>query len=384
MIWFLALRSLKLRPIRTVLTALGIAVAVAATVVFLSLGEGLRQLYARELGGIGPDLQVSYGPFDASAFSAVPELPLGYLDELAAEADAFGIASITPILLYLRGGLSPASSFLFQGIPAGVDLGELYYDFRVVEGRAFEPGDAEAGVALVGVQAAARGRLALGSQLRLNPGASFEVVGIVSSAGGFVDNGIIVPLAALQEAIGIDDRVSVFALELDESRRTRETAAALGERFPDLSFQTRGDVLGVIEQGIRIADVVRLGISVIALVVGALAVANTVLMSVFERTREFGVVRALGAKPRFLFGLVLSEAVLLSVVGALAGVALGYLGIGLVNHYALSLIGLEVAALTLRLLLFAVAVALLIGLGAGLLPAARAARIPIASAMARE
>ena len=384
MIWFLALRSLRLRPIRTVLTALGIAVAVAATVIFLSLGEGLRQLYARELGGIGPDLQVSYGPFDASAFSAVPELPLGYLDELRAEADAFGIASITPILLYLRGGLSPANSFLFQGIPAEVDPGELYYDFRVVEGRAFTANDAEAQVALVGVQAAARGRLALGSQLRLNPGASFEVVGIVRSAGGFVDNGIIVPLAALQEAIGIDDRVSVFALELDEPARTRDVASALGERFPDLGFQTRGDVLGVIEQGIRIADVVRLGISVIALVVGALAVANTVLMSVFERTREFGVVRALGAKPRFLFGLVLSEAVLLSVVGALAGVALGYLGIGLVNHYALSLIGLEVAALTLRLLLFAVAVALLIGLGAGLLPAARAARIPIASAMARE
>ena len=76
----------------------------------------------------------------------------------------------------------------------------------------------------------------------------------------------------------------------------------------------------MLERGIRISDVVRLGISAIALIVGAIAVANTVLMSVFERTREFGVIRAVGAKPRFLFGLVLSESVLLSLIGAAFGV----------------------------------------------------------------
>jgi len=107
-------------------------------------------------------------------------------------------------------------------------------------------------------------------------------------------------------------------------------------------------------------------------------------MSVFERTREFGVIRALGAKPRFLFGLVLSEAIILSLVGAGFGVLLGQGGIALVNRIAEHLIGLEVAALTLRLVLFAVMIAIVMGLASGLLPAARAARIPIATAMARE
>ena len=107
-------------------------------------------------------------------------------------------------------------------------------------------------------------------------------------------------------------------------------------------------------------------------------------MSVFERTREFGVVRALGAKPRFLFGLVLAESTLLSFVGAAFGVLLGWGGILAINRITDNLIGLEVAALTFRLLLFAVAIALVMGLGSGLLPAARAARIPVAVAMARE
>jgi len=108
------------------------------------------------------------------------------------------------------------------------------------------------------------------------------------------------------------------------------------------------------------------------------------MMSVFERTREFGVIRAIGAKPGFLFGLVLSEAILLSLVGAIAGIILGRLGMVIVNNIARDLIGLEVAALTLRLILFAVAVAFGMGLFSGLIPAYRAAKIPIAVAMARE
>ena len=143
-------------------------------------------------------------------------------------------------------------------------------------------------------------------------------------------------------------------------------------------------MLQVLERGVRISDVVRLGISAIALIVGAISVTNTVLMSVFERTREFGVIRAVGAKPRFLFGLVLTESVVLSLVGAAFGVLLGRLGIGVVNRIADGLIGTPVAALTLRLAVFAVAVAFLMGIFAGLIPAARAARIQVAVAMSRE
>ncbi len=204
------------------------------------------------------------------------------------------------------------------------------------------------------------------------------------SGGGLVDNAVLLPLTSLQNAIGIRDRVSFFALELTEPARAAEVAETLSEAFPKLGFQTRGEVLRVLERGVRVSDVVRLGISAIALIVGAIAVANTVLMSVFERTREFGVIRAVGAKPRFLFGLVLSEAVLLSLVGAAFGVVIGRFGIFVVNRIAFDLIGLEVAALTLRLGLFAVGIAFTMGVLSGLLPAARAARIPIAVAMSRE
>jgi putative ABC transport system permease protein len=383
-IWFLALSSLKLRPLRTALTTLGIAVAVGAMVIFLSLGEGLRHLYANELGRFGSDIQVSYGPLDTAAFTAVPELPLAFMDELQEVTARYGITQITPMLFHVRGGFSPGSSYLFQGLPPDRTFEDLFYNFRILEGRNLTEADARARIAVIGQLASDRSGLGLGDILRLNPSTSFEIVGISASDTGFVDNSILVPLEALQQALGIEDRVSILALNLREPARATQIAEELSAAYPALGFQTRGDVMGMVERGIQIGDVVRLGISAIALIVGAIAVANTMLMSVFERTREFGVIRAVGAKPRFLFGLVLTEAVILSVLGALLGILLGRLGIAVLNDAAVDVIGLEVALLTLRLALFAIGVALVMGLTSGLLPAARAARIPIAVAMSRE
>ncbi len=384
MVLRLAAAALIRRPLRTFLTALGIAVAVASTVVFLSLGEGLRQAFRTELGGIGPDLQVGYGDFSESAFNAVPELPIELADALAADAARFGIERVVPMLLYLRSGLTPTSAVVFQGLPADVDVSGIYSGLTIVEGRGLDASDAGAAVAIAGEQAAARAGLVLGDVLRLNPRASFEIVGIVRASGGLIDNTVVVPLGALQRAIDIEDRVTTLLVDLIDPERIDEAAEAIRAAYPDLSVQTQSDLLSVVERGLAISDVVRLGISAIALIVGAIAVANTMLMSVFERTREFGVVRAVGARPRFLFGLVLVEAVALSLVGAAFGVVLGQAGVWAVNAVADDLIGLAVAAITPRLVGFAVAVATVMGLTAGLLPAARAARIPIAVALARE
>jgi putative ABC transport system permease protein len=367
------------------LTALGIAVAVGAMVIFLSLGEGLRQVFGEQLGSIGPDLQVSFGDFDASAsLTSVPELPLVYKTKLEQNAGDYGIVKVIPLLFHLRAGLSTTSAFIFQAIPAEVDPSTIYFDFELIEGRALKADDRAAMVAVVGEQAAKRNRLALGDTLRLNRTHSFEVVGIARSGSGLIDNAILTPLESLQNALGIADKVTFFALELENPATARATAERLEASYPELGFQTRDDVLSVVERGIRISDVVRLGISAIALIVGAISVSNTMMMSVFERTREFGVVRAIGAKAGFLFRLVLLEAILLSVVGAIAGVILGRLGMIVVNNITTNVIGLDVAALTTRLVVFAVTVALAMGLLSGLVPALRASRIPIAVAMARE
>ncbi len=378
MVLELALSALRYRPMRTFLTASGIAIAVGSMVVFLSLGEGLRQAFANEIGSVGAEIQVSYGSFENLGSS--PELPLSRADDLRAVADEYGIVSVTPLYLYFRGGFSPTSSFAFQGVPTDVDLTGIYPGFEITEGRGLTPEDRTRNVAVVGEQVAERSNLQVGGTLRLSSDAAFEIVGLSSSAGGFLGNAVITPLVSLQQATNANDNVTFFVVDIENPAEAANTAAALAERFPELGFQTQSDVLEVIERGIQITDVVRLGISVIALIVGAIAVANTVLMSVIERTREFGVVRAVGARPRFLFGLVLVESIALSIVGGAAGVALGFGGAAVVNIIAVDLIGLQVAAITARLVAFSFGVAFAMGILSGLAPSARAARIRIAEA----
>ena len=370
---------------RTFLTSLGIAVAVGSMVIFLSLGEGLRQVFSSQLGAVGPDIQVSFGDVEINnPFSSIPQLDLEYAAELRDRAERFGITGITPVLLVVRGSFDPSSAMVFQGMPVDIDPAEYVSGFELVEGRWFEADEADEPLAVVGQSVAERMRLEVGEVLRFNPESSFTIIGIAATEGGLLGNSVVVPLQAMQQAIGVTDRVSILSLDLEEPARADEVAAALADEYPELGFQTRADLLAVVERGLRISDAVRLGISAIALLVGAIAVVNTLLMSVFERTREFAVLRAVGARPRFLLGLVLCESILLSIAGAVAGLILGRLGIAGLNLVSDNLVGLDVALLTFRLALFAVAVALAVGLLAGLLPAARAARVPIATAMARE
>lgn len=380
----LALASLRHRPLRTGLTALGIAIAIASTVVFMSIGEGLRKAFADQLSGLGPDIQVTYGEAGDDLFPTAPDLPVEYVELLRADADRFGIRSVTPALLYLRGGLSPSQSFVFEGLPTSVPLGEVFTGAQVVSGRGLGPEDEAAQVAVIGRSVASRSSLDVGSRLRLNPEASFEVVGVVASDAGLLENLVVVPYTALRAAIGVEDRISTILVKLEDPTRTEAVAAAIEAAYPDLGAQTQAGAMSVVQESLRISDFVRLGISAIALVVGAIAVANTMMMSVFERTREFGVVRAVGARPSFLFSLVVLESVVLSLLGAAVGVGLGGLATTVVNAIAHDYIGLSVAAVTPRLVAFGVAVAAATGLVAGLLPAGRAARVPIAVAVARE
>ena len=382
--WGLATASLRQRPLRTALTALGIAIAIASTVVFMSIGEGLRQAFTDQMANLGPDLQISYGDVGDDLFPSVPDLPVEFLTSLRANADDFGITAVIPALLYLRGGINPNQSFIFEGVPAGVELDQIFTAAKVDEGRALNAADEGAYVAVIGSSAASRTGFGVGRELRLNPAATFEIVGVVSSEGGLLDNLIMVPISSLQAALGVDDRLSLLMVDLDDPGRADSVAAAIEAAYPELGAQTQAGALSVVQDSLRISDFVRLGISAIALIVGAIAVANTMMMSVFERTREFGVMRAVGAKPSFLFGLVVVESILLSLVGAVVGVGLGWLAASFVNSLAMGYVGLEVAAITPRLVAFAVVVAVVVGLVSGLLPAGRASRIPIAVAVARE
>lgn len=377
----LALRGLTRRAVRTTLTVLGIVVAVASMVIFLSLGEGIRRVFTQELGNIGPDIQVSLNGIE-EGLPRSPDLPENMVQQIEQRKEEWGIRSVVPIVISARGGFDPSQSFLIYGYPPKENVLDISPGIEVQEGRLLSANDEGQLVAVLGFKAAENAGLKLGSDVRFNRRSFFKVVGILKEQGGFTDSFIFVPKVSLQKAMGVEDQISYVAIKLQDPSKSKETAKAMSEAL-DAEAQTQSDFLRVLDRAVSISDAIRFGISLIALIVGGLAVANTVMMGVFERTREFGTMRAIGAKPNFIRNLVLLESLLLAFMGGIGGVILGYLGIQVVNLYTQNLANISAAALTPRLTLLAFAVSFILGLLSGLLPARSAGRIVITEALGR-
>jgi putative ABC transport system permease protein len=373
----LVYRNLRARPVRSILTLLGIVVSTASMVLFMSFGEGLRKALGVELSNVGPAILVV--PEGAEAFSAgYPELRPEIVQQVQSVAPGLGVTRVIPSTVFVRGGFDPASSFFFQGLPQGVTARDLYPNASLASG-VLSPGPQGA---VVGGSIAERNNLGLGKSLRLSPLVTLEVVGVLGRTGGMADNFIFVPLEAIQTVLGTQNYSSIL-LSIDPGRKADEVAQALETRISGVDAQTAGDVMRFAERAVRISDLVRFGISLVALIVGGLLVANTVMMSVYERIREFGLMRALGAKRNFIFGLVLLEALLLGIVGGLLGLLVGQAASGLVNWYTGQEVGVALSAVTLRLASFALLVAVVLGLLAGFLPARTASRIKVVEALGR-
>ncbi|WP_291425073.1 ABC transporter permease [Deinococcus sp.] len=380
-LWLLAWRGLTRRPVRTLLTTLGITVAVASMVIFLSLGEGIRKVFTDQMSGIGPDIQVSLSGL-SQGISVQPNVPESLVDDLQKLAPTLNIQSVTPVYMSLRGSLDPSQNTILYGIPAATGIQAIFPNIRAAQGRVLSPGDEQQPVAVVGAKAADNMHLTLGSKLNLNRRESVKVVGVLADDSGLVDNMIFLPLKTIQRAEAAQGRLSMVAVKLNDAHEARSVADTISKRL-NVEAQTQGDFLSFLDKTMKISDAVRFGISLISLIVGGLAVANTVMMGVFERTREFGTLRAMGARPAFVQALVLSESLLLSLVGGVGGVVLGLVGIWGVNAYTRNLADIDAAALTPRLVLLALGISLLLGLLSGLLPARHASRMAVTEALGR-
>ncbi len=371
-------RNLTARPVRSFLTLLGVAVATASMVLFLSFGEGLRKALAAEMTKFGPEIRLvaeGTGTFGVPN----PELDPGVLDVLAKHQRELGIKRFFPAVVMMKGsGFDPTTTFLFYGLPEGITPKDLAPQARVVRGRLDPYPDG----AVIGAQKAKLSKLDLGKTLRLSRKVSLPIVGIVEAGGGLVDSFIFVPMRAVQEVLNTKN-YSVVLIYVATGHKVDEVAQKIEALIPGVDAQSTSEAIKYAERAIKIGDVIRFGISLIALIVGGLLVANTVMMSVYERIREFGVMRAIGARRRFIFALVLLEALLLALAGGALGLLAGYLGSIVVNLYTTDAVGLALSAVTPRLMLFSLAVAVALGLIAGAIPARVASRIPVVEALGR-
>lgn len=363
----LILANLRRRTARTALTAAGIAVGVASVVALLSLSTGLTRT-AGQLIHLG---RADLGLFQADAGDPTTSvLPLSLLPRVSAEPY---VSEATPIQL---------ASSVVSGSPAAVVFGIEPGSFvgrRLVFTSGRRPG---AGQAAIGDLLAAQLHLGPGSSVRLGH-ERFTVSGVYHSGTAFQDQGVITSLAAAQRLAGrTPQEVTTIAVRVPPQVPVSTAQRKLLRAFPGLqAISTPDEALRAGANSQLISKAVVL-IVVLALIIGVLAVANTMLAAVLERRRELALLATIGWSSKQLAGLVLGEAVAVSLLGTGLGLLLGYLASGFLPP-ALGLQSFISAQLTVWTLGRAMLIGVLIGLVGAIFPVWRVARTWSAASLAQ-
>ncbi|MFC5694454.1 ABC transporter permease [Pseudomonas sp. GCM10022186] len=377
--------ALSSQPMRSLLTLLGVAIGIAAVALLTAMGEGLR---TRVLD--------SFAQFGTRVVTVRPgTLPTGGIGGILASARPLTIADADAL-----GRLSHAEAVvpIIQGngdIQAAgrqrrVDIlgsgSQLAAAWRVqmAQGQFLPPSrdgrtppyvvlGAKLGVELFG------GANPVGQRVRVG-GMSFRVIGVMASKGnllGFdLDDIAYIPVDWAGHLFNREGLVKIHVL-FDDSVAAEDFAATvrrlLVERHgrEDFRMTSQGDLLGSLD---RILAAITLGIAAlggISLLVGAVGILTIMTTTVGERTAEIGLLRAVGAAPRQVLLLFLTEATLLSVLGGLLGLVMVFVLVG-----GLRLLVPELPLrLDLSLVLLALLLSALVGMSAGLAPARRAAKL---------
>ncbi|MBN1813291.1 MAG: ABC transporter permease [Anaerolineae bacterium] len=305
-------KNLFRRKGRTILTSLGIAIGVAAIIALGAMAEGLQAGYTSMSRGSQADLVLS----PASAM----DITMGSVEEAVAEqALAWPeVADVTGMLLG-NAKAEDAPYFYFFGYdPQGFAIEH----FKIVDGQSLgEARGVRGKPALLGRSAADGFDKSVGDTFHIGGGA-FRIVGIYETGSGFEDSGAVISLQEAQTILLQPRRASMFYIRLRDPEGEARLRARVERHFPDLTLSTTSEFADR-QQMIEIMEGFVWVISALAIIIGGVGMTNTLFMSVFERTREIGLLRALGWRRGQVLRLILSESLVLSCLGGLVGIGLG-------------------------------------------------------------
>jgi len=213
-------------------------------------------------------------------------------------------------------------------------------------------------------------------------GVRYKIVGLYESTTNWEEMGGVVTLRDSQAIAGRPRKVMVYLIKLKDPRQAQAIIDRINAEFDGVSAALSGEFVEQMPD-MQSSDAMIGGISFIAILVGGIGVLNTMLMSVFERTREIGVLRSLGWRRRRILGMILQEAVLLGLIGGLASIAIAF-GLSFLLANA-PMVGVYLApAWEADIFARAIGVALSLGVLGGLYPAFRATRLPPIEALRYE
>lgn len=399
MIWrnlLMALRSLGHSKTRTFLTMLGIIIGVSSVVTVLAIGEGVKSQVTEEVTGLGGNLiqispgqtfgqnedggEASFNPMAALGSSTLTEKDVDAINDIESVEYAVPISMISGVMRHEE--TTAQGSGIYATTPEALDV----INQQIEEGRFFNENDSREQVAVLG--SIAKNQLfedenPVGKSVEIR-GESFRVIGFIEedSEEGFslfgeqLSNAVYLPLEASKELtdgsiniIEIDVRVNEDADIETAAEEIRSVIKSNHGGEEDFSVMTQDDILAAFDSILSVLTNFIASIAAISLLVGGVGIANIMLVSVTERTREIGIRKAIGATKGHILVQFLIESIVISVIGGALGVA-GAFGL---SYLAETQTGIQ-AVFTPLAFLLALGVSIGVGLIFGIAPAIKAAR----------
>ena len=387
--------SLVAHRLRSFLTALGIAVGIAAVVLLTSIGEGVHRFVLSEftqfgttLVGINPGKATTAGT-SMGAFGT--ERPLTIEDAEALKRLPFARAVVPMVQgnAEVEAGNRRRRTTIYgvghqmpEAFRMEVKSGRFLPDDDPIAPRAFAVLGSKLRQELFGAQNPLGQRITIG-------GSRYRVIGVMESKGsvlGFdLDDTVYIPAARALSLFNNESLVEIDVMYDEDTpldkvvKGIKETLEARHGR-DDVTITTQQQMLDVLGSVLNVLTFAVAAIGGISLLVGAIGIVTIMTIAINERTNEIGLLRALGAKQSQILSLFLGEAIVLAAVGGLSGLLLG-IGIAQLLHVALPALPIQISMLYVVL---SEIIAIVIGLAAGVFPARRAARMDPVEALRAE
>ena len=308
----LILRNLWKRKARSIGLLLAVAVAVMTVVALDVTSSGLEQSAAAIISVGKADFTVAQKGASDTLSSTIDRHELTRIRQTAGVQGAVGVLVETEHI--------NADNPVF--IEIGIQPSDLTgFGVKVVAGHSYSA--TSTNQVMLGWTAAANLGLKVGNHFQAN-GALNTVVGIYSTGNAFGDAGAMFPLPAIQGYNRLSGIVTLAFVKVQPGYSISRVAARVAYAQPQLTTIRTANEFGRADTNLVYLQAAVNGSTVLAILIGAIIVGNTMLLSLFERTREFGLLRAFGWTRRRTVVLLLSESLLLAVLGAGVGVALSF------------------------------------------------------------
>ena len=403
-IFLLSLSHVRKSRMRSWLTIVGVIIGVASVVAIISIGQGMQENMQERLGGFGADiLTVIPGYFRATGVHSEmhTDRSVSSSSSINLTDNDYKVIKQVPGVMYVNGLVSGKADLKYDNEKTvvsitGVDTSvwRLMDNTGIEEGRYLQAGDSNSVV--IGYSLA-RGTfltpVTLNRPLTIG-GKNFRVVGILKQSGGLgggSDTGIYMSAemarGVITEKVGYNQYTSMVIKASDASmveyvkadiEEKLMSSRQVNPRTKDFTVIASASIREQMSEVTQTLSLFLSAIAAISLLVGAIGIANTMFMSVMERTKQIGLLKAMGAGEREIMKLFLIESGIFGLVGGIAGAGLGA-AISLIIPYlgiqALGFGGGLKATITPGIILFALGFSVVIGIVSGIIPARHAARM---------